>query len=178
MNEQDQAPKVELEISVAGDAEAFASLTDSLQLLVEVAARQGRDWKLIGALLQVIVDMVTATDGDVFETQVGSTTSRSRSDENTAEERRSHGKLLPEFRMRIACVIDSWSDDEAADYLHVGLRQVRRMAQRGDLVQIVARHQRRRQQFDDAPGGGPEAASCGHDSSMKGERGEVLTSQR
>lgn len=74
MNEQDQAPKVELEISVAGDAEAFASLTDSLQLLIEVAARQGRDWKLIGALLQVIVDMVTATDGDVFETlaqQVG-----------------------------------------------------------------------------------------------------------
>lgn len=40
-------------------------------------------------------------------------------------------------------MIDSWSDDETADHLLVGLRQVRRLAQRGELVFFLVNRKRR-----------------------------------
>lgn len=46
-------------------------------------------------------------------------------------------------RERIRCVVDSWSDDETADYLRIGLRHVRRLAQGGTLYYFLVGKKRR-----------------------------------
>lgn len=93
-------------------------LENSLQRLFDVAAEQGRDWKLIDALLVTMTEMVSERGEDVL-TPI------------TAD--RPERRLRPEFRARIEAVVDSLSDDEAADFLGVGTRQLRRRAQDGGL---------------------------------------------
>lgn len=137
------------ERSDEGDAvsqEDFDSVLDEFRRLVQVAADTGRDWKLIDALLQTIVKLVRETRGDVFETsgvwasQPGTKSGEEASPVNEAKPRR---RLRPEYRLRLEAVIDSWSDDETADYLLIGLRQVQRRARAGELYYFLVNRKRR-----------------------------------
>lgn len=132
-----------------GDAvsqEDFDSVLDEFRRLVQVAADTGRDWKLIDALLQTMVQLVRETSGDVFDTsevrapQSGTKSGEEASPANEAKPRR---RLRPEYRLRLEAVIDSWSDDETADYLLIGLRQVQRRARAGELYYFLVNRKRR-----------------------------------
>lgn len=52
-------------------------------------------------------------------------------------------RQLSDFRKCITPVIESWSDDEAADLLGIGVRQLRRRAQRGTLSYFRVHGKRR-----------------------------------
>nr|WP_017201822.1 helix-turn-helix domain-containing protein [Microbacterium barkeri] len=107
---------------------ARRDLEASLRGLFDAAAEQGRDWKLIDALLITMTEMVSERGEDVLAP-------------TTAE--RPERRLRPEFRARIEAVVDSLSDDEAADFLGIGTRQLRRRAQAGRLYFFPVGRRRR-----------------------------------
>lgn len=109
------------------DAELH-DLEASLQRLFDAAAEQGRDWKLIDALLITMTEMVAERGEDVLTPITADHPER---------------RLRPEFRARIETVVDSLSDDEAADFLGVGTRQLRRRAQDGGLYYFPVGKRRR-----------------------------------
>ncbi len=51
--------------------------------------------------------------------------------------------MRPEIKAHIIAIIDSFSDDETADFLGIGTRQVRRRAQQGGLHFFVVGKKRR-----------------------------------
>lgn len=115
------------------------TVSKSLQLFLDTAAEQGRDWKLVSALLITMTAFIGERGADVLAPP-GSENSRRR--------------LRPEFRARIEAVVDSLSDDEAADFLGVGTRQLRRRAQHGGLCFFPVGNRRRYPawQFDERLG--------------------------
>ncbi|MBT2486732.1 MULTISPECIES: hypothetical protein [unclassified Microbacterium] len=139
-------PPAQHDESAEATQEDFNAVLDSFRRLVQAASDSGRDWKLIDALLHTMVDMVSETQGDLFESSdaqasVLSADAVTESLSEAAGEARV--RLRPEYRLRLEAVIDSWSDDEAADFLMVTLRQVRRRAQQGALYYFVANRKRR-----------------------------------
>jgi hypothetical protein len=123
----------------SGPRAAWEILEASFQRLFHAAAQQGRDWKFISALFSTITEIIRLQGNDALVP----------SDE--AQEGR---RLRPELRARIEAVIDSFSDDEAADFLGIGTRQVRRRAQEGSLYFFSVSKKRRYAtwQFDEAAG--------------------------
>lgn len=115
--------------------------------LVQTAADTGRDWKLVDALLRTMIEMVLEAGDDVLSPpQTRPHESNPRQDVITGETEPSTPqvrRLRPVYRLRIQAVVDSWSDDEAADFLMVGTRQVQRRAQRGDLYYFHVNRKRR-----------------------------------
>ncbi len=111
----------------------------SLSHLFEVAAEQGRDWKLIDALLITITEFISEKGRDVL-TPI---------DSSHPEQR-----LRPEFKARIKAIVDSFSDDEAAAFLGIGTRQVRRRARNRSLFFFTVGNRRRYPawQFDERVG--------------------------
>lgn len=131
-----------------GDAvshEDFDSVLDEFRRLVQVAADTGRDWKLIDALLQAIVQLVHETRGDVFDTsEVRASAPSTKSNmESSSNEEAGKPRLRYAYRLRLEAVIDSWSDDETADYLLIGLRQVQRRTRAGELYYFLVNRKRR-----------------------------------
>ena len=127
--------------------EDFDSVLDEFRRLVQVAADTGRDWKLIDALLRTIVQLVRETGGDVFdasEMQASERRAKSGEEPSPADEAdEPRRRLRPQFRLRLESVIDSWSDDETADYLMIGQRQVQRRARKGELYFFLVDRKRR-----------------------------------
>lgn len=137
------------DVAVVEEPDETGDLSASLTALFQVAASQGRDWKLIDALLRTMIEFVVETQGDVF-TRTDKIGAAAASELDAAESQSSGRttaypgrRLRPEFRDRIEAVIDSWSDDETADYLQIGLRQVRRRAQQGSLYYFCLGRKRR-----------------------------------
>lgn len=118
---------------------AWRDLESSLQGLFDAAVEHGRDWKLIDALLITMTEMVSERGEDVL---------------TPISTERPERRLRPEFRARIEAVVDSLSDDEAADFLGVGTRQLRRRAQSGGLCFFPVGNRRRYPawQFDERLG--------------------------
>ncbi|QDE34833.1 hypothetical protein FIV50_08530 [Microbacterium foliorum] len=138
--------------STPGDHDAVTqeeldSVLEAFRRLVQAAADSGRDWKLVDALLRTMIEFVLQTEGDLFistktpapETSTTSNVTAPPVD-SPAEPRL---RLRPEYRLRLEAVIDSWSDDETADFLMIGARQVRRRAQQGTLYYFVVNRKRR-----------------------------------
>jgi len=129
------------------DQEGIEAVLESFTRLVQAAAEAGRDWKLVDALLHTMVDLVLETSGDLFappETSVAEALTDSESAAaQTIAPGRSNRRLRVEYRLRLEAVIDSWSDDETADFLMIGLRQVRRRAQQGSLYYFLVNRKRR-----------------------------------
>lgn len=127
--------------------EETESVLESFKCLVQVASEAGRDWKLIDALLHTMVELVLETSGDALNppgmpAAEPSVSSESASAQPVAPDppRR---RLRAEYRLRLDAVIDSWSDDETAEFLTIGLRQVRRRAQQGSLYYFLVNGKRR-----------------------------------
>ena len=115
------------------------TVSRSLQLLIETAAEQGRDWKLIDALLITLTAFIADRGTDVLA-PCGPKDPRRR--------------LRPEYRAQIDAVVDSLSDDEAACVLGIGARQVRRRAHDRTLYCFAVGKKRRYPawQFDERLG--------------------------
>lgn len=104
------------------------TVSKSLDHLVETAAEQGRDWKLVSALLTTMTAFIAERGADVLAPSDPEDPSR---------------RLRPEFRARIEAVVDSLSDDETAAFLEIGTRQVRRRAHEGALYFFTVGKRRR-----------------------------------
>ncbi len=90
----------------------------ALERLIGTAAAHGRDWKLVKSLVLTIAGFISEKGADVlFE----------------ASPAHPAGRMRPEYRAQVEAIIDSFSDDETAYFLDVGLRQVRRLAQNKQL---------------------------------------------
>lgn len=115
------------------------TVSRSLQALIKTAAEQGRDYKLIDAIFLTLTAVIAESGEDVLASY-----------DSTSSMRR----LRPEYRARIEAVIDSLSDDEVADFLSIGTRQVRRRAQMNELYFFVVGKRRRYPawQFDERLG--------------------------
>lgn len=115
------------------------TVSESLNLLFETAAEQGRDGKLVSALLTTMTAFIADRGADVLAPP----------DPEDSERR-----LRPEFRARIDAVVDSLSDDETAAFLGIGTRQVRRRAHDGGLYFFTVGKRRRYAawQFDEPLG--------------------------
>lgn len=115
------------------------TVSNSLQLLIETAAEQGRDWKLIDALLITLTAFIADRGADVLA---------------PCDPKDPRRRLRPEYRARIDAVIDSLSDDEAACVLGIGTRQVRRRAHERALYYFAVGKRRRYPawQFDERLG--------------------------
>ncbi|MEV7608526.1 helix-turn-helix domain-containing protein [Microbacterium sp. NPDC089320] len=115
------------------------TVSESLNLLIETAAEQGRDAKLVSALLTTMTAFIADRGADVLAPP----------DPDHPERR-----LRPEFRARIDAVVDSLSDDETAAFLGIGVRQVRRRAHEGALYFFTVGKRRRYPawQFDELLG--------------------------
>lgn len=118
------------------DADA---VSESLNHLIETAAEQGRDGKLVSALLTTLTAFIAERGTDVLAPP------------DPEDPRR---RLRPEFRERIDAVVDSLSDDETAAFLGIGTRQVRRRAHGGALYFFTVGKRRRYPawQFDELLG--------------------------
>lgn len=111
-----------------------ADVTRGVNNLVAAASRLNRDWKLVDALIRTIADFIEELQGRVYADD-GTTAkpSRDRLDGPPTEPASTEREVSPVFKARVAAVIDSLSDDEAAWFLKVGLRQVQRRAQHRNL---------------------------------------------
>lgn len=127
--------------------EGLDSVLDSFKRLVQAAADTGRDWKLVDALLQTMIELVLETRGDLFASTEAQASEPSRINDAEAPHAGTSAqprlRLRAEYRLRLAAVIDSWSDDETADFLLIGARQVRRRAQQGTLYYFRVNRKRR-----------------------------------
>lgn len=110
----------------------------ALQQLLEAAEENGRDWKLIDALL-ITLTSILEEGPDVLAPS------------GPKEPRR---RLRPEYKAQVQVVVDSLSDDETAHFLGVGPRQVRRRAHEGALYYFRVGKRRRYPawQFDERLG--------------------------
>ena len=115
------------------------TVSKSLDHVIETAAEQGRDWKLVSALLTTMTAFIAERGADVLAPP------------DPEDPRR---RLRPEFRERIDAVVDSLSDDETAAFLGIGTRQVRRRAHGGALYFFTVGKRRRYPawQFDELLG--------------------------
>lgn len=115
------------------------TVSESLNLLIETAAEQGRDGKLVSALLTTMTAFIADRGADVLAPPDSEDSGR---------------RLRPEFRARIDAVVDSLSDDETAAFLGIGTRQVRRRAHDGGLYFFTVGKRRRYPawQFDELLG--------------------------
>lgn len=115
------------------------TISKSLNHLIETAAEQGRDGKLVSALLTVMTAFLAERGADVLA---------------PPDPKDSGRRLRPELRARIDAVVDSLSDDETAAFLGVGTRQVRRRARERALYFFTVGRRRRYPswQFDEALG--------------------------
>ncbi|MGH8954556.1 MAG: hypothetical protein ACRDVF_06025 [Microbacterium sp.] len=111
-----------------------ADVTRGVNDLVAAASRLNRDWKLVDALIRTIADFFEELQGRVYVDN-GSAAKPSRDclDRPPTDPVSTKREVPPVFKARVAAVIDSLSDDEAAWFLKVGLRQVRRRAQQRNL---------------------------------------------
>lgn len=128
--------------------EDLDSVLSAFSRLVQAAADTGRDWKLVEALLQTIVELVLESRGDVFDASEAQEESAPRTkssvdSSSTEEADKRRLRLRPAYRLRLEAIIDSWSDDETADYLLIGLRQVQRRAREGELYYFLVNRKRR-----------------------------------
>ncbi|WP_285035871.1 helix-turn-helix domain-containing protein [Plantibacter sp. ME-Dv--P-095] len=126
------ADETELE-SAKKDLGDITSTWSSLNRLIEAAARTGRDWKLVDAVLQTITDFIREPlgNGPVPEQQlVGGDVCSTNS-------------VTPAWKPRLEAVVDSFSDDEASRCLDVGLRHLRRLAQYGRICSFKVGKRRR-----------------------------------
>ncbi len=129
------------------DDEYMAVVSEGLGRLIAVTSRQGRDWKLVAALIQTITDFIREVHAQVYTEDAVTPVlldhknhpPQPDADTNKVAERR----LSPVFTSRVKAVVDSWSDDETAWFLNVGLRQVQRRAQAGDLHYFMVGRKRR-----------------------------------
>lgn len=110
----------------------------ALQQLMEMAEENGRDWKLIDALLITLTSFLE--EGPDVLAPPGPEDPRRR--------------LRPEYRARVEVVVESLSDDETAHFLGIGPRQVRRRAHEGALYYFTVGKRRRYPawQFDERLG--------------------------
>ncbi|MDR6144106.1 hypothetical protein QE375_003660 [Microbacterium foliorum] len=133
---EDHAAGAESESWTQVDADTFSR---SLNHLVETAADQGRDGKLVSALLTTMTAFIAERGADVLAPPDPDDPGR---------------RLRPEFRARIEAVVDSLSDDETAAFLEIGTRQVRRRAHEGALYFFTVGKRRRYPawQFDELLG--------------------------
>lgn len=104
------------------------TVSRSLQALIETAAEQGRDYKLIDAIFLTLTAFIAESGEDVLAPSDSASSTR---------------RLRPRYRARIEAVIDSLSDDEVSDFLSIGTRQVRRLAQMNELYCFVVGKRRR-----------------------------------
>jgi hypothetical protein len=112
--------------------------------LVQVVIDTNRDGKLIAALLHTMVEFVQERGADVLVPNEQSPDDTPAPAQRTASSRiKRRGRLRPEYRLRIEAIIDSWSDDETADFLQIGARHVRRRAQQGTLYFFLVGRRRR-----------------------------------
>lgn len=129
------------------DEELFGDLqrvVAGFERLVQVVIDSNRDGKLIAALLHTMVEFVQERGADVLVPDEQSPDDAPASAQRTASSRvQGRGRLRPEYRLRIEAIIDSWSDDETADFLQVGARHVRRRAQQGTLYFFLVGRRRR-----------------------------------
>lgn len=127
--------------------EDLDSALNAFRRLIQTAADNGRDWKLVEALLQTTLELVRETRGDLFDAseiqapKPGTNSGKMPPHTDEADKRRR--RLRPEYRRRLEAVVDSWSDDETADYLVIGLRQVQRRAREGKLYYFLVNRKRR-----------------------------------
>ncbi|CAH0123714.1 hypothetical protein SRABI98_00029 [Microbacterium sp. Bi98] len=131
---------------VLSRAEAVDHLIEPFNLLVEAAVATHRDWKLVAALLEVTVELLSKHPVDLFQPTEQPQDALPRRDGSRDSEGASASqkqRLNQPYRDRIEAVIDSWSDDETAWHLRVGLRQIRRRAQRGELYYFEIARKRR-----------------------------------
>ncbi|MGW9269049.1 helix-turn-helix domain-containing protein [Microbacterium sp. NPDC055599] len=115
------------------------TVSESINTLIETAAAQRRDAKLISALLTTLTTFITERGADVLA---------------PADLEDMTRQLRPAYRARIEAVVDSLSDDETAAFLGIGTRQVRRRAHDGDLYFFTIGTRRRYPawQFDEELG--------------------------
>lgn len=104
------------------------TVSRSLQALIETAAEQGRDYKLIDAIILTLTAFIAESGEDVLAPSDSASSTR---------------RLRPEYRARIEAVVDSLSDDEVSSFLSIGTRQVRRRAQMSELHFFVVGKRRR-----------------------------------
>ncbi|WP_394194119.1 hypothetical protein [Microbacterium foliorum] len=123
------------------------SVLEAFRRLVRAAADTGRDWKLVEVVLRTMIELVLQTQGDLFTSAERSVPQTSTTAEETAHPAEKAAepalRLRPEYRLRLETIIDSWSDDETANFLLIGLRQIRRRAQQGTLYYFVVNEKRR-----------------------------------
>lgn len=133
---QESSHEAEQRAWTAVDAE---TVSRSLQALIETAAEQGRDYKLIDAILLTLTAFIAESGEDVLAPSDSASSTR---------------RLRPEYRARIEAVVDSLSDDEVSSFLSIGTRQVRRRAQMNELYFFVVGKRRRYPawQFDERLG--------------------------
>lgn len=115
------------------------TVSRSLSQLIETVAEQGRDGKLVSALLTTMTAFIADRGADVFAPPDPEDSGR---------------RLRPEFRARIDAVVNSLSDDETAAFLGIGVRHVRRRAHEGALYFFTVGKRRRYPvwQFDELLG--------------------------
>lgn len=104
------------------------TVLNSVHRLIETAAKQGRDGKLVSALLTTMTAFIADGGADVLA---------------PPDAEGSRRRLRPAYRARIEAVVDSLSDDEAAAFLGIGTRQVRRRAHQGALYFFTVGWRRR-----------------------------------
>lgn len=118
-------------------------VSEAFRRLNKAAASGGRDHKLVLALLQASLGLLNQAGAGVFESgdveEGGALQAASR------EKRTSSSRPTPSLatKSRLGAIVDSWSDDETAWFLGVGLRQVRRRSGEGTLFYFTIAGRRR-----------------------------------
>lgn len=147
--------------------EELESVLDAFRRLVQAAADTGRDWKLVDALLRTTIELALRPQEELFVSTVATQEASSTKEATPSGAKTVDApqlRLRPEHRLRIESIIDSWSDDETADFLMIGPRQVQRRARQGKLYYFLVHGKRRFPvwQFDRACSVLVGAASVGH----------------
>lgn len=124
------------------EADGWPELGKALERLFRAVASQGRDLKLADALLRTIIEIISEAGADALLPEESTNPADPRTSEE-AQTKPRKSRMRPEYRDRIEAVVDSWSDDEAAGYLAIGLRQLQRRAHQGELYFFIVNRKRR-----------------------------------
>lgn len=128
-----------------GDSDSDG-IAQALGELMQAAQSQGRDTKLVSAMLRAIGDFIASgREPLVLIDAQDSTGLLEPADAAVAASTRDRrpATMSPALRDVLSAVIGSLSDDEAARYLGVGVRQVRRRALEGTLYYFHVGRRRR-----------------------------------